>query len=286
MNYVLGVVTDFLKDVHDKVSNIAIDGVNGGTYTLASVLTFMGADVRIGADLEVLSTGRINVNAGGSVNVDSGALINVDGNIVCNAGATAKVDDVDDLIVDAAVGAFRLTLTPQSVQADAGGTDPAWRPILSGTAFAGTVCGWYQHDTSFQSVIAFPISLPYGDTISTVQVSVNGSANSVGHAAKPTGGDLPTVALVRVDTAGVATVLARRADQSANVTVYNSNHTITLATGALDAGSMPQLLDENYMYYVVVTGETGANAENDKFGVTGISGATIARSFRSFVTIA
>jgi hypothetical protein len=281
-NFLFNALTASLADIVSKVSNIAVDGAAGGTYTLSAPLIFNGT-VRMGATgvFDIASSGQAQVSSGGFFNVLSGGKLDV------ISGGNVEFNDVDDLTIDDQIGAFRLTLTPQSVQADAGGTDPAWFPIFPGTpAFAGTTGGWYQSDVTFQPVIVFPISLPYGDDILTVVVSVNGSANGVGHAAKPTGGDLPTVSLVRVNTSGTATVLARRADQSADVTAYNAQHTITLATGALDAGAMPQTLDDDFMYYVVVTGETGGNAEADKFGVTGISGQTVMRGYRSFVTVA
>lgn len=275
-----------------------IDGATLRLFDGCNLVLEADADIIVNAGCEVIieDGGQVTVNDGGALAlldgggmaVASGGFVQLQsgGKILCLAGAEIQVHDAEDLTIDDSVGAFRLSLTPQSIGADSGGTDPAWRPRLSGTPFAGTPCGWYQHDVLFQPCIAFPVSLPYGDDITTVTVSVDGSSAGVNHAAKPTGADLPVVSLVQVDTSGVATVLARRKDQSVDVGAYNAQHTIVLASGALDDGAMPQTLDPNYAYYVVVHGETGANAEADKFAVTGVSGQTVARSYRSFVTMA
>lgn len=70
----------------------AVDGVNGGTYTLGSVLRFEGADVQIAADLEVVSGGEINVNAGGQINVDSGAQVDIAGEINVLTGGDIDIE--------------------------------------------------------------------------------------------------------------------------------------------------------------------------------------------------
>ncbi len=292
VNYLFDLVGDELAK--------AVDGINGGTYVLTAPLRFEGADVQIAADLKVVSGGTITVASGGDINVASGGDVNLGtgADLVLSSGATATVgsgafllvtgtgsvfiDASEKLVISNAANTYRLTLTPSAIGADSGGTNPAWRPGLSATPFAGPVEGWFQHDVLSGFTIAFPLPLNAGDDISTVVVAVDGSFAGVGHAAKPTGADLPTVALVAVSGTGVATVIASRADQSANVTVYNSDHSITLSTGASGmTGTMPHTVSSSSAYYVVVTGETGANAEADKFGIRSISGAVVARSYRS-----
>jgi hypothetical protein len=277
LNYHLNAVTASLADIISKVSNRAVDGVDGGEYTLASPLRFEGAAVQFGATVNI-DTGAAVVTEGAII-VGGGGVINI-----TTDGAISMTDDVTDLSIDDLAGAFRLTLTPQSIQPDTGGTDPAWLPRLSGTALVGTPVGWYQADVNAAFCIAFPVNLPAGDDIVSVSVVSTGAAAGVDHAAKPTGGDLPTYALVRVSTSGVGTVIASRADAAADLSAYNVAHTTTLQNGASGmSGTLPHTVDEDYAYYVVVHGETGSDAEPGKFGILAVTGTTVARSYRSFV---
>jgi hypothetical protein len=283
----------------------AVDGVDGGTYTLGSALRFQGADVEINAGLEVLAAGEINVQSGGLLNILSGGIIDIlsggqlevssgaavtvvsGGLIDILAGGALETNQVEDLTIDDdSTAAFRLTLTPQSVQPDGSG-NPSWTPRFSGSVHSGVTSGWQQDDVSSPFSIAFPINLPVGDEVLSVVVSVNGSSTSGtgGHPSKPTGSDLPSVALVRVDTQGVATVVARRADQAADAAAYSADHTITLQNGATDAGTMPHVVDDDYAYYIVIKGETGANAVASEYAVTAVSGTCVARSYRSALMV-
>jgi hypothetical protein len=70
----------------------AIDGVNGGTYTLASPLTFQGSDVRIAADLEVISGGEINIQSGGALNVLAGGILDFSGDLHISSGGELIVE--------------------------------------------------------------------------------------------------------------------------------------------------------------------------------------------------
>jgi hypothetical protein len=70
----------------------AVDGVNGGTYTLASTLTFQGADVRIAADLEVISGGEINIQSGGALNVLAGGVLDFSGDLHISSGGELIVE--------------------------------------------------------------------------------------------------------------------------------------------------------------------------------------------------
>lgn len=70
----------------------AVDGVNGGTYTLASPLEFAGADVRIAADLEVLSGGEINIQSGAALNVLAGGVLDFSGDLHISSGGELIVE--------------------------------------------------------------------------------------------------------------------------------------------------------------------------------------------------
>lgn len=290
---------NFLLDaIGDQIVQ-AVDGVGGGTYTLGAALRFQGADVEINAGLEILAAGEMNVQSGGLVNVLSGGLIDVlsGGQIEISSGAsiaivsgglldvisggTVEFNTTEDLKIDDATDAFRLTLAPGAIQSSAGVL--TWSAQFSGDIHAGVTSGWQQDDVSSPFSIAFPINLPPGDEIVSVTALVNGSVTSGtgGHASKPTGSDLPSLALVRVDGNGAATVVARRADQSADVTAYNGQHSIVLTNGALDAGTLSHTVDANYSYFVVLKGETGPNAVAGEYGVHSISGVCIARTYRS-----
>jgi hypothetical protein len=295
---------NFLLDaIGDQIIQ-AVDGVGGGTYTLGAALRFQGADVEINAGLEILAAGELNVQSGGLINVLSGGLIDIasGGQVEISSGAvvtvvsgglidvisggTVEFNASADLKIDDALDFFRLTLTPQSVQPDGAGL-PSWNPRFTGDVHAGVTAGWQQDDVSAPFSIAFPINLPVGDDILEINVSVNGSSTSGtgGHASKPTGSDLPSVALVQVSAQGTATVLARRADQAADVAAYNVDHVITLANGATDAGTMPRTVDDDFAYYVVVKGETGANAVAGEYAVTAVSGDCVSRSYRSALMV-
>lgn len=73
----------------------AVDGVNGGLYTLGSTLSFDGADVRFlgnlvipsGADIEVENGGDVNLASGADINLNSGAAIEISlGALIAVAG--------------------------------------------------------------------------------------------------------------------------------------------------------------------------------------------------------
>lgn len=292
---------NFLFDaVGDQIVQ-AVDGVGGGTYTLGSALRFQGADVEINAGLEILAAGELNVQSGGLINVlsggdlivasggalnlASGAVLTVTPGGLIDVVATGAIEfnAVEDLRVDDdSTATYRLTLTPQSIQPDGSG-NPSWTPRFTGSTHAGVTAGWQQDDVSAPFSVAFPINLPVGDDILSVTVQVNGSSTSGtgGHPSLPVGSDLPSVALVAVDMQGVATVVARRADQSGSAAAYSADHSIVLQNGATDAGAMPETVDANSAYYIVIKGETGANAVAGEFCVTGISGTCVARTYRS-----
>jgi hypothetical protein len=295
VNFLINLIADQLAD--------AVDGVGGGTYTLGSALRFQGADVEINAGLEILAAGEMNVQSGGLVtvlsggvfvvanggqlNLASGAVLTVTpgGLIDVIAGGAIEMNESGDLKIDDATDGFRLTLTPQSIQPD-GSSLPSWTPRFSGDIHAGVTSGWQQDDVSAPFTIVFPINLPPGDDILTIDVSVNGSSTSGtgGHANKPTGTDLPSVALVQVDAQGNATVIARRFDHASNVASYNVDHVIQLLNGSLTAGTLPHTVT-NDAYYIVVKGETGADAVAGEYAVTGVSGTCISRAYRSALMV-
>jgi hypothetical protein len=90
----------------------AIDGVNGGTYTLGSVLRFEGADVQIAADLEVVNGGEINVQAGGLINITGDIQVKSSGDINVESGGDINVESGGDIHLVSGAG---LELDPGAV---------------------------------------------------------------------------------------------------------------------------------------------------------------------------
>lgn len=91
----------------------AIDGVDGGTYTLGSVLRFEGADVQIAADLEVVSGGEINVQAGGLLNITGDIQVKNAGDINVESGGDVHLASGAGLEIDS--GAVFLLQGTQNV---------------------------------------------------------------------------------------------------------------------------------------------------------------------------
>jgi hypothetical protein len=290
VNFLINLIADQLAD--------AVDGIGGGTYTLGSALRFQGADVEINAGLEILAAGELNVQSGGEINILSTGVMNVEtgGSVLVEgaiiAGGGGAINITTGGVLESATSAqitigddanfFRLTLTPQSIQPDGSGF-PAWTPRFSGDLHAGMVAGWQQEDIASPYTIAFALPLNVGDDVTEINVVLFGSSTSGtgGHASLPVGSDLPSIALVRVGTTGTTTVVARKADDAANVAAYNVNHTVTLANGSLDSGTLPHTVLSSDAYYIVIRGETGANAVAGELAVMSVSGDVVARTYRS-----
>lgn len=263
LNFHLAAVTTALADIISKVSNKALDGAGGGSYTPTAPINFLGAQSVNFHTASVDSTGTFTVTPGGKIDVISGASVEF------NAPGDLKIDSV--------LGSYRLTLTPQAVALAS--NVMTWQPVSPPCA------GWAQTNISAQHQISFPIPLNPGDDILSVSVVIDGGVG-VGHGGSvPTGADRLTISLVQVSTSGTVTTLATLADASSAV-VYDTSHTITLQNGSLDSGTMPQTVDEDFAYYVLIAGETGANAVANTTVVTAIAGACVARSYRaSLVTL-
>lgn len=263
-NFLLSEVTEYLEHLADELI-VAIDGTNGGSYTLASTLTFAGQDVRFSSDVQLLSGSDLEVLSGASIALFNGSSMTV------ATGAGVQMGDSEDLTINNSTDVFRLTLGSAVVLLSGGAA--TWKPISAG-------CGWMQVDVAGSLDVSFPLPLPVGDTITNITVVLTGGVGA-GHVALPAGANRICVDLVAVSTAGAATVLARLFDQSGNVATYDASHTIHLASGGLDLGSLPQLVDDDFVYWVVVRGESGVNAIADTTAVTAVLGDVVARSYRS-----
>lgn len=85
----------------------ALDGVNGGTFTLLAALIFAGADVRIAAILRILSGGQLVVDSGGNLTISAGAIQALAGALNVASGGAINVANGGDINV-AAGGAINL----------------------------------------------------------------------------------------------------------------------------------------------------------------------------------
>lgn len=274
---------NFLFDAVGDELIKALDGLNGGTYTLASPLIFAaGSDLRINNTLEVLATGSIDVNPSGNLTLqatsnfalDTDCQMGATGSIVGADGSSITLEDSEDLVVNANTENWILTLAPHSQSFDSGTLAPTWLPLPS-------AAGWFQHDVGSARQICFPLTLPPGDSIVTCVVRANGAGAGAGHSSLPAGGDRLLVKIIRVEFDGTVTVEASRADQSASVGAYDISHVITLSSGTLDSGSLPITVNATDRYYVVIEGEKGANAIADTTTITEVKGTCTARSYRA-----
>jgi hypothetical protein len=110
VNYIFDLVGDELAK--------AVDGVNGGSYTLGSGLTFLGADVTFGSDVDFQASsavsfgGPLDINA--NMDLDAAKAFTVHGTLALASGAhltvagTADVDLLGAMAVHAG-GSIDLT---------------------------------------------------------------------------------------------------------------------------------------------------------------------------------
>jgi len=69
----------------------AIDGVNGGTYTLGGVLQYEGADVRFGSDVDFLSGSAVAFASGSTLSIVNGVTGTIDGDIDFGANSDTRL---------------------------------------------------------------------------------------------------------------------------------------------------------------------------------------------------
>jgi hypothetical protein len=206
-----------------------------------------------GADLEVLAGARI----------------------VIHDSAEISMGEAEDLTVANSPGEFRSTMIPAYNELSGGA--PVWQPSGTGTTF----CEGYLQTATGGWSIAFPITICPGDSITSLNVVVRGQT-SAGHSALPTGSDRLTVRLIAVSTFGISATIAQRADQSASTAAYNSTHSIPVDSLNIDSGvGLPHVVNDGSAYYVVIKGESGANALANETAVLSVAGDCVARSYRN-----
>lgn len=236
----------------------SIDVTSGGdiNVTSADVTINGGAQILLnGGSLIIGATGFVQAN-GGDITLGGGSRL------IAGPGEGIDVEDANDITINDSPEGFRTTLIPFGFIAT------GWETRIVSELV------WEQVDSSSDWRIVFPIVVPPGDDLVDVFVGVNGEN---GHGALPA--TMPRARLVRADLDGTFTVLATKTDPSPDVATYETPHYIILQNGSLDSGTMPQLADADPLY-VIVQGETGANAIPG-LEIGSITGNRIARSFRS-----
>lgn len=294
--FVKGVVAapqhvNFLFDAIADQLIKAIDGVDGGTYTLGSALRFQGADVEInaglkilaageinvqsgaiinilsggdivllsggqavvsaGADINVLNAGEINVASGGEINLASGAQLSV------AAGGVAQMADADRLTIDAAAFSFRVAMTPVYVQS-------GWTVSRDGN--------WDMIGASGEEVL-FALKVHPGDSLSSVSMRLQGDkSGGGGHGGSPPA-DMPQLSVIRKDADGTMTPVGTAVDASAGA-AYDALHTVTLSLGP------GHTITSTDTYYVRLVAEGPTGGLSSLARVYGITGTGLARSYR------
>ena len=133
----------------------ALDGVDGGTYSLSTDLIFGGAgDVQIDNVLRILTGASLIVDVGGGAIFDGAAAFNEDvqffeevffrtgGTTEFRGGNAVSFFDLDDLGVNADSHTYRIPLVPLGIALD-GSVLPFWE---TGTAAGGPEHGRWVFD--------------------------------------------------------------------------------------------------------------------------------------------
>lgn len=266
----------------DGALNFRIDSnthlESGAHFTVDAGADFdfaVGSTTELDGDLTVNNGGNINIGTGADIVVSSGgtATFGTGSFLTLTGGAQQTIDSGSDIAIANEAQNFRLCMTPTWIEQVAG---------VNGWDMIGGAGTWVQTDVAAQRNLLLPITLPPGDVLVSVSVQANGaSAGGPGHAVIPLAADRLTVHLIRVATDGTATTLASMPDDSANAAAYDISHIFTMVSGAVGVtGTMPQTLSASFAYYLLIEGETGANAVANTLGVTAVFGACTARSFR------
>lgn len=240
----------------------AVDGVDGGTYTLSAPLVFNGAavefdsDVAIGALAELTIDGTLDVNGiwrfdgtgefNDDVNVNDRWVFRSGGQTEFKAGNATQFFDLDDLAVMSDSHTYRLPLTPICVTLD--GTNPA---VPTWFFQLGSPGGFVQIVTNSAAEICFALPVNEGDVITNLTATIVGGAG-VGHGGvDPT--NKPRLRLYEGPVSGSTgsyTALATQTDTATGV-LYDAAHFITIA---------PAYTAQDRYYIVGLRGEFGGTA--------------------------
>ena len=261
----------------------AIDGVDGGTYSLSAPLIFQGDDVRLdsddidivsGGELSILSGGLLsvemggaaqcesggqwNVLSGGDIDVANGGTISLSGaiematgsQIHTNTGGTITIGNINNLVVDGLTVLEQWDGVPLFVESGWGGV------VASSGAFVQT-------DVSTAHRLWLPLHLRAGDVLTQCRVRLDGGFGA-GHGGGFPPATMPTAEVIRRNAeTGVGTSIAGpTSDSSASAGAYDVPHDLTLGSISETSTGQP--------YAVIIRGEAGANAIANTLIVCGV----------------
>lgn len=214
---------DQLNDLQDELIK-AIDGVDGGSYTLSAPLSIDGAPVSFGSD----------------VTVGDDLILTAAGSTQIPATHTVHIGRISDVVVDGDT----VTLTLPLIPIDDG--NGGWHYNLAGgvaVPYAG------QENLVTGRTVAFALPVNVGDVITSIVASVIGGANA-GHGGDPT--NKMRLALLRHQGpgGGVVGTIVQQVDPATGA-AYDAPHTITLS---------PAHTVIDRQYFVAVRGELGGTA--------------------------
>lgn len=249
------------NDFQDELIK-AVDGVDGGSYTLSAPLTFDGspvnfdADVNIGGSAELTIDGNLVVNSifqfngqgefNDDVNVNDRWVFRSGGQCEFKAGNATQFFDLDDLAVMSDLHSYRLPLTPISKNSDIAGVSTSkWFFQTGGSG------GWVQMAVDSTSEIRFALPMNVGDRITNLTATLIGGLSAGHGGVDPT--NMPRLQLLEGPASGLtgAYTVVGTATDAATGAAYDAQHFLTLTVNytALDR------------YYVIaLRGEFGGTA--------------------------
>lgn len=235
--------------------------------TATELLFASGSSIAFASGSDVSGTTEANLIFSAATEL----LFTTGSSVTHEGGATLAFADMADLAIDDDSTTFEVALSPIAVQGNAALGTEFWE--------FQAASHWEQIDVGSNREMVFPLRVNAGDTITAITVHVRGGYGA-GHSLLPAGADRLSVSVFVVDpVTGDASLQAQKFDASGSVGVYDAAHTITLTNGSLDSGTMPFVAGP--LYYIVIAGETGANAIASTTGVFRINGVCTARSYRA-----
>jgi hypothetical protein len=123
-----------------------------------------------------------------------------------------------------------------------------------------------EHDKSAnnKAVCEVGLWLPSGVAITQVQALAHGNIVGSGSHGTIASMTMPVLRFREMDTTGTVNFTDSQADTSADAASYEVNHPITLAVPN-------RVIDPLLRYMVIIDGEQGTNALNDRFGLKSLS---------------
>jgi hypothetical protein len=252
---------------HDQVNAIrtellkAIDGVGGGTYTLAAPLILNGT-VEINDDLVIEASGELTIDGvldvngiwrfdgqgefNDDVNVNDRWVFRSGGQCEFKAGNATQFFDLDDLAVMSDSHTYRLPLTPLSVNSDISGVSTSkWFFQSAGSG------GWVQMAADSTAEIRFALPVNAGDVITNITATLIGGLSAGHGGVDPT--NMPRLQLLEGPASGGvgAYSVVTTGTDAATGAGYDAAHFLTIS---------PAYTALDRYYVLALRGEFGGTA--------------------------